>query len=55
MDISWAMKKCRKGDLLYEKLSAMSDLTDQTIITVRRISSDLRPSVLDDLGLIEAL
>ncbi len=55
MDISWAMKKCRTGDLIHEKLLGMNELTDHTIATVRRISSELRPSVLDDLGLTEAL
>lgn len=55
MDISWAMKKCKTEDLLYDKLAGMNDLTDHTIATIRRISSELRPSILDDLGLTEAL
>jgi PAS domain S-box-containing protein len=38
-----------------EKISSLADLVDTTISTVRRISSDLRPSVLDDLGLIAAV
>ena len=33
----------------------MTTLVDATIDTVRRISSELRPSVLDDLGLLEAI
>jgi signal transduction histidine kinase len=33
----------------------MISLIDDTIITVRRIASELRPSILDDLGLIAAL
>lgn len=33
----------------------MVGLTDTTINLVRRISSELRPSILDDLGLIEAV
>ena len=55
MDISWAMKKSAKGETIGEKLSAMNQLVDQTIVTVRRIASELRPSILDDLGLPEAL
>jgi PAS domain S-box-containing protein len=55
MDISWAMKKANETELVQEKLSAMSRLVDQTIATVRRISSELRPSILDDLGLSDAL
>jgi signal transduction histidine kinase len=33
----------------------MLRLTETTISSVRRISSELRPSVLDDLGLVEAI
>ncbi len=38
-----------------QKIEAMSKLIDATVNTVRRISSELRPSVLDDLGLAAAL
>ena len=38
-----------------QKISSLADLVDTTISTVRRISSDLRPPVLDDLGLIAAV
>jgi signal transduction histidine kinase len=41
--------------VLGEKLEAMIKLTDATIDTVRRITSELRPSILDDLGLPEAI
>lgn len=40
---------------LHEKIEAMLDLIDGTVNVVRRISSELRPSVLDDLGLAEAI
>jgi PAS domain S-box-containing protein len=40
---------------LREKIAGMLQLTDSTIGAVRRISSELRPSVLDDLGLAEAI
>ena len=40
---------------LAQKISSLADLVDTTISTVRRISSDLRPPVLDDLGLIAAV
>jgi signal transduction histidine kinase len=33
----------------------MVGLTDTTINVVRRIASELRPSILDDLGLLEAI
>jgi PAS domain S-box-containing protein len=38
-----------------ERIPVMTDLIESTIGTVRRISSDLRPAVLDDLGLIAAI
>jgi PAS domain S-box-containing protein len=41
--------------VLREKIEAMLRLTETTINAVRRISSELRPSVLDDLGLVEAV
>jgi signal transduction histidine kinase len=39
-----------RTDLL-ERTDAMRDLLDSTVATTRRISADLRPLVLDDLGL----
>lgn len=41
--------------VMRDKLIAIVGLTDATIDVVRRISSELRPSILDDLGLIEAV
>ena len=38
-----------------EDLTMARELLDQTILEVRRISRDLRPTVLDDLGLLPAL
>jgi len=38
-----------------EKIAEMVGLVDSTINTVRRISSELRPGVLDDLGLVSAI
>jgi two-component system sensor histidine kinase UhpB len=38
-----------------DKLAGMLGLTDTTINVVRRIASELRPSILDDLGLMEAI
>ena len=39
-----------RADLL-ERTEAMRELLDSTVATTRRISADLRPLVLDDLGL----
>jgi PAS domain S-box-containing protein len=38
-----------------EKIKAMIKLTDSVVQTVRRISSELRPPILDDLGLSAAV
>jgi PAS domain S-box-containing protein len=40
---------------LREKIEGMLRLTETTISSVRRISTELRPSILDDLGLVEAI
>ncbi len=41
--------------VMREKLATMVGLTDTTINVVRHIASELRPSILDDLGLLEAI
>lgn len=38
-----------------EKIRSMTGLIESTINTVRRIASELRPGVLDDLGLVAAI
>jgi PAS domain S-box-containing protein len=40
---------------LSERIAAMTTLIDTTINSLRRISSELRPSILDDLGLVAAI
>jgi signal transduction histidine kinase len=42
-------------EVLRGKIEGMLRLSETTISAVRRISSELRPSVLDDLGLAEAI
>jgi len=41
--------------LLQEKLSGLMSLSDSALKAIRRIASELRPSVLDDLGLMAAI
>lgn len=41
--------------LLQARIASMMKLADGTINTVRRIAWELRPSILDDLGLLEAI
>lgn len=56
MDVSWVGKKIGAMDFaLQKRILDMTSLIDDTIITVRRIATELRPSILDDLGLISAL
>ncbi len=56
MDVSWLSKKFPEGDAAFKDKSAeVLGLIDETIKTVRRIASDLRPGILDDLGLVAAL
>jgi signal transduction histidine kinase len=39
----------------HEKIDSMSEHVDSLMNSVRRISTELRPSILDDLGIIDAL
>lgn len=57
MDASWIDKKISNTTDAHirEKIAAMISLIDETVKTVRRISSELRPGILDDLGLVPAL
>jgi PAS domain S-box-containing protein len=56
MDFSWLLKKIVvKDNIVEEKIHEMTRLIDETIISVRRISANLRPNILDDLGLVTAL
>ncbi|HTI08636.1 MAG TPA: PAS domain S-box protein [Puia sp.] len=57
MDLSWIGKrKIVQEDIeVRQKVLTVMNLLDSTIKTVRRIATDLRPSILDDLGLIAAI
>jgi signal transduction histidine kinase len=56
LDLSWiASKLPRDFRSLSEKARRLMAQIDATIHTVRRISSELRPGVLDHLGLVAAL
>jgi signal transduction histidine kinase len=56
LDLSWAIRH-QEGDppAVREKLLSLISLTESTIKTVQRLSSELRPGLLDDLGLVAAL
>jgi PAS domain S-box-containing protein len=57
MDLSWISKRLDnpESEQARQKLRNTMSLLDETIQTVRRIATDLRPSILDDLGLIAAI
>ncbi len=56
MDISWLSKKLENpGENVKERLNSLLEMIDNTVKSVRRISSELRPSMLDDLGLPAAI
>jgi PAS domain S-box-containing protein len=58
MDIAWIGRRIGilKGfEEVTQRASAMSGLIDDSIQTVKRISAELRPGVLDDAGLAAAI
>lgn len=56
LDLSWLGKKLNKDQTaLCDKTGSMAVLIESIIQTVQRISSELRPRMLDDLGLKEAM
>jgi PAS domain S-box-containing protein len=55
MDLTWMMGRLPAGQqALAEKLVKMQTMLDSTVAATRRISADLRPLMLDDLGLVPA-
>lgn len=56
MDSAWVMKNLHPDQTaLKNKLQAMGKLIDHTVRSVRRLSTELRPRILDDFGLVAAL
>lgn len=56
MDVAWLRRSLsRPLPAVLSKLEQMSGRIDETVRSVRRISAELRPSILDDLGLNAAL
>jgi signal transduction histidine kinase len=59
MDADWIRRRVASPPVdagaITERLQGMTQLTDELIERVRRISAELRPGVLDDLGLLAAL
>jgi PAS domain S-box-containing protein len=56
MDLRWIEKRLLSSDLpVLEKIRGTTELANQAIDIVHRIASDLRPVMLDDLGLPAAI
>ena len=56
MDINWIRDRYAGGSaLVATKLDEMRALVDMTVASTRRIAADLRPLLLDDLGLVPAM
>ena len=61
MDLSWLERRFTEMNQesarlpLLNKMKTMSGLIDEMVQSVRRISAELRPRVLDDLGLVPAM
>lgn len=55
MDVTWVMEKLSAGqETLVDKLEKMLLLLNGTVAAMRRISANLRPLMLDDLGIASA-
>lgn len=56
LDLSWVRKKIRTDEAdLNDKISVMDGIINDIISTVRKLSTKLRPGILDDLGLPAAI
>jgi PAS domain S-box-containing protein len=56
MDAIWLKERMRTdADAATAKLDAMLAMIDASVASTRRIAADLRPLVLDDLGLVPAI
>lgn len=55
MDVAWVRQRLTESQTaLAEKIESMDRMLDTTVASTRRISSNLRPLMLDDLGLSDA-
>lgn len=55
MGVSWLLKKCEGNELLQNKTHEINEMLKESISLVRRLSTELRPSILDDMGLVAAM
>jgi len=56
MDLSWIENKIPDGNkTVFKRIKSLNLLIDDTVQSVRKISSELHPAILDDLGLRAAM
>ncbi len=55
IDLGLLEEDAGDNEEILSRLKNMDELVDNTITQTRRISADLRPSILDDLGLLPAM
>lgn len=56
LDLAWVSNRLPRSQRpLLDKIETMSGHVDETIQSIRRIATELRPGILDDLGLVAAL
>jgi PAS domain S-box-containing protein len=55
LDVSWLDRKIVGDSIIKERINGVLLMLTEMIQSIRRISTQLRPSILDDLGLLEAL
>lgn len=55
LDVSWLDRKIPGDAVIKERIAGVLTMLTEMIHSIRRISTQLRPSILDDLGLLEAL
>jgi PAS domain S-box-containing protein len=56
LELAWLSTRIKEGrEMPIERVTEMKQMLDVAIASVRRISTDLRPLILDDLGFAEAV
>lgn len=56
LDLLWINKRLRKDEApILSKIENLSDMADSAIDSVQRITSELRPPLLDDLGFVPVI
>lgn len=56
LDLTWLANRIKEGrPVKFEEVDHMRTMLERTIASVRRISAELRPPILDDLGFTSAI